>query len=391
MKYQNITNQISELKKSPLYYLFLSSKELFHTNFWAWLFEINKIEAIKLFSASPHTITEKPIREHKQTYKLTNEKKINGKQKDSSKDISSIIDLFIKTDNVNIVIENKVKDFPTIDQLSRIVGSFGPEPKAIFLLVSLFNTDKLILPVPWKVLNYKELSDKIIPSSLVKGITEVDKVSYYEALISDYKEFISKLHALADNRELRVTNNYDFANEFNKDDGEEKGLFSLLDQIKFWEVYQKMRASHLKYEYEKFNRISIIGPVVYGIHHQRATINFPIKLLNEKGENELEIGIQLENDEFRKYVFCKNAGRMLDHMKEKDVFFDKNYFSPSKKKYLNYGDKWKYQYTKIKNEIVGDSINYRTYNSLFKEINTELEVVIKNKEDIIKWYNEVNK
>ena len=90
------------------------------------------------------------------------------------------------------------------------------------------------------------------------------------------------------------------------------------------------------------------------------------------------------------------------------LFFSKFYHYPSfsriqflsfiycfnldnKKKYLNYGDKWKYQYKKIDNEIVGGNIKYKSYEKLFNEINTELEVVFKNKENIIKWYNEVNK
>ncbi len=43
---------INLLKKDPLFYLFLSSKELFHSNFWFWLSEKNKSEAYKLFSST---------------------------------------------------------------------------------------------------------------------------------------------------------------------------------------------------------------------------------------------------------------------------------------------------------------------------------------------------
>jgi hypothetical protein len=392
MKYQNIKKQISQVKKSPLFYLFLSSKELFHTNFWAWLFEINKAEAIKLFSASKHTDIKTPIREYNKSYNPTSENVIKGKQKDKSKDISSAIDLFIKTKEHEIVVENKVKDFPTVDQLDRIVESFGPNTKASFKLVSLFYTGNIKLPSAWKVMNYEDLSYKINPSNLVKGISEVAKIQYYESLIEDYKQFIFNLHSLAFDSELEVTNNYDFANDFHKDQGVDRGLFSLLDEIRFWEVYQKMRASHLKYEFEKFNKLSFIGPVVYGIHHQRATINFPVVLLlNEKDEKILEIGVQLENDEFRKYVYCKNAASLLDKMKNNDVFFDKNFISPNKKKYLSYGEKWKYQYKKIINQTDGKNIKYQSFKSLFKSINTELEVINNNKKNIIKWFHEVNK
>lgn len=386
MKYQNIKNQIFQLKKSPLFYLFLSSKELFHTNFWAWLFEIDKTEAIKLFSDSTHTNIETPLREHKKNYNPTSEKKIKGQQKDKEKEISSVIDLFIKTKELEIAVENKVKDFPTIDQLERIVDSFGPSTKASFLLVSLFNTGNIKLPSPWNVMNYQQLSNKINPNNLVKGITDVDKIQYYESLIFDYKQFISKLHELAYDSQLGVTNKYDFANDYNKDAEGESGLFSLLDDIKFWEVYQKMRASHLKYEFEKFNKLSFIGPVVYGIHHQRATINFPYVLLNEKNEKRLEMGIQLENDEFRKYIHCKNAGKLIDKLMDNNVFFDKKFISPKKKKYLNYGEKWKYQYEKIDKDA-----KETDFQILFTKINKELEDIFRNKNNIINWFNEVSK
>lgn len=32
---------IEDLKKNPIFAMSLSSKELFHSNFWAWLFERN--------------------------------------------------------------------------------------------------------------------------------------------------------------------------------------------------------------------------------------------------------------------------------------------------------------------------------------------------------------
>ena len=388
MKYLNIKNKISHLKKSPLFYLFLSSKELFHTNFWAWLFEINMAEAIKLFSTSTHTNIKTPIREHKINYNPNSKSILNDKQTDNIKKISSVIDLFIKTEELDIVIENKVKDFPTIEQLERIVGSFGPSPRASFLLISLFDTEVIELHETWNVMNYQELSNKINPSILVKGISEDDKISYYESLIFDYKQFILNLHELAYDKELRVTNNYDFANEFNKDNGKEKGLFSLLDEIKFWEVYQKMRASHLKIEFEKFNKLSFIGPIVYGIHHQRSTINFPVIFLERKDKkgNLLEIGIQLENNEFRRYIHCNQAQKLMDKMKENGIFFDKNFISLSGKNNLNYGDRWKYQYEKIEKDS-----EITDFSKLFNKITNELNDLHNKKNEIIELFNEANK
>ena len=44
-----MNNELFEnLKKNPILHMSLGSKELFHSNFWAWLFEIDK-EFVKVF------------------------------------------------------------------------------------------------------------------------------------------------------------------------------------------------------------------------------------------------------------------------------------------------------------------------------------------------------
>lgn len=48
---QNILN----LSKSPLFYLFSSSKELFHTNFWYWLYQLDSSKVLKLFGENSTT------------------------------------------------------------------------------------------------------------------------------------------------------------------------------------------------------------------------------------------------------------------------------------------------------------------------------------------------
>ena len=63
----NIQNTIEKLKSSPLFYLFLSSRELFHTNFWFWLSTINETETIKLFSSITINNNLKFKREHNQS------------------------------------------------------------------------------------------------------------------------------------------------------------------------------------------------------------------------------------------------------------------------------------------------------------------------------------
>ncbi len=96
---------INDLKSSPLLYLFVSSRELFHSNFWFWLSTLNQIETTKLFSLKENNQCFGFKREHNQSFN----------------DFKSSVDLLISVDNLpRIVIENKVKDFPTYEQLQRI-------------------------------------------------------------------------------------------------------------------------------------------------------------------------------------------------------------------------------------------------------------------------------
>ena len=99
MEINQIENVIEKLKGSPLYYLFLSSRELFHTSFWYWLSTLNKHETLKLFVESENGDGHLNFkREHSQKY---------GEDK-------SAVDLLISCDGKPyVVIENKVKDFPT--------------------------------------------------------------------------------------------------------------------------------------------------------------------------------------------------------------------------------------------------------------------------------------
>lgn len=90
----NIDTTIEKIKASPLFYLSLSSRELFHSNFWVWLSTLNKIETAKLFSDKTITNDITFKRGHNQ---------INGEFKAS-------VDLYVAD---KIAIENKVKDFPT--------------------------------------------------------------------------------------------------------------------------------------------------------------------------------------------------------------------------------------------------------------------------------------
>lgn len=323
---------INLLKKDPLFYLFLSSKELFHSNFWFWLSEKNKNEASKLFSAKVISSAD---------YKR--EKK--SKQKNEE---SIIVDLLISDkEKPAVVIENKVKDFPRIEQLN-LIEKYYKDYNTEFVLVSLFSASHLKLGV-WKTMSYGDIARKI-------NANNYNCDDFEKALIDKYKSFILKLSDLASL--LPRTHDYNFAINFDEE------LFASLNEIKFWEVYQKMRASELVAEFEKkFPGVE----TYYGINHQKATIGFCLEFSSYK------IGIQLENNQFRRYIHGARAQEIGLEMQNSSLFFKSNW--NKKADFLKYGHDWRYQYDLMEKPS--------SFNNLFSEINRELEILRKNKSTII--------
>jgi hypothetical protein len=332
-----IKNVVEKLTNSPMYYLFLSSRELFHSNFWCWLKTINESETIKLFSDKVFSSKTTFKREHNQSYDA----------------IKSKIDLFIfnTTESQSIVVENKVKDFPTLNQLDRIKDSFG-KFKPELVLVTLFWSNDFIFK-DWKIITYKEISNSINPKKFTSDL-------YHQNLIQDYKNFTFNLASLAE--ALEINKVYDFAVSHNK------YLFQELDSIKLWEGYQKMRASHLISHFLKNNKHNLICD--YSINHQKATIDFYLNVTNK-----YSVGLSIEDNQYRKVVCGPNALEFSENLMAADVFFNNNWTSAKNLKICGYKPKWQYQYEQIDNLF--------TYETLFEKINKDFEVINKDLNKII--------
>lgn len=326
-----LTQTIQKLKASPLFYLFLSSRELFHSNFWLWLSEVNKKETIQLFSKKIPTDDLEFIREHNQKF---------GENK-------AKIDLYIAN---AVVIENKVKDFPTAEQMDRIKMAFSGKDVE-FVLATLFCFEELNFE-DWNIITYQEISGKISPERFTKD-------PYHLHLINDYKSFLSHLAELAEKLEIKQA--YNFAIAF------EPEIFRQLNGIKLWEGYQKMRASHLLYQYNKHNIHDV--KTGYSVNNQKATIDFVVPIT--EGYN---VGIQIENDQYRKFVSGKNAGVFASALIQNEVFLNSAFTGRGNKPFLNYGEHFKYQYEVLKRVL--------SFDDLFARVNKDIAEILKNTEAI---------
>ena len=144
---------LNELGASPLFYLFVASKELFHSNFLYWLSLVNQKEFLKLICPDFRAIGEVSI--------LREERVAYGEFK-------ATLDFFISnSEGETLAIENKVKDYPERQQLLRIANSLGDRVGTKLLLLTLFKKEGLSFP-NWQILTYADLSERIIPEAFTE-------------------------------------------------------------------------------------------------------------------------------------------------------------------------------------------------------------------------------
>ena len=92
---KNLSNLICDLSKNGMFRLSLGSKELFHSNFWAWLLEEYGFNAAKIFQEDCNMNICEIYREMSHT------------------------DLSFKYNGKLIIIENKFKSYPYLEQLQK--------------------------------------------------------------------------------------------------------------------------------------------------------------------------------------------------------------------------------------------------------------------------------
>jgi len=176
---------IDGLKQSPLFQLSLASKELFHSNFLAWLCVTYPDHAGRLFAAflnyTPPTC--QGLRAQREWHN---------------------IDLLLNYPGGGVlVIENKVKSLPVRDQLDEYAAAVPDKEKTSFLLLSLSRPAFLPLNeatiqvsdgMVWQYLSYRDLADKLL--EVLPHIAAID--SYHGRLLDDYIHFITHLDVLGE-------------------------------------------------------------------------------------------------------------------------------------------------------------------------------------------------
>ena len=274
--------KIMELKSSPLFVMSLSSKELFHSNFWAWLFERNA-EYIQIFFPMVQEESPKVVREEK------------------NRDIS------IHSNNRVYVIENKLKSVPYLKQLKdyreELGQAFGGG------IITGIETPGFDCPDDWEFLSYYDIGMKIAE------IAESEPPSFEKDLIIRYTEMICLLCNVLKEKVQNIGNQLlPPTEELNQ-----------IESIRMGDVVKKLNADYfVKYLYMQLLPFlkSVKGyklSVCAGFSHKSAIID--IRYVNDPVGL---IGIQIQGNQYRRCI--QLSRKNVDDNKLYQKFADLKWF-----------------------------------------------------------------
>lgn len=339
-----IEKEYLDLTKSPIYNLSMCSLENFHTCFLKWFGQNYPQEFLKLLLNKIYS----------DNLKINFETQIRY-----SKDI--ILDLQIEiSDGKNIeyiVVENKLKSYPTSEQLIKYQNYFK-DKKTTFVLLSLASNFKS--PKDWTYISYENLAESLSKISKFKN-------QYDEFLIKDY---INVITAFSRAFPKTSTGMYDYY-EPNE-----------LDKIGLKDIYVKYRTSEfVDYVKQKLNRDDLY--IGYSFHNKKGTIDI-VKQLCTLGVN---IGIQIEGNQYRHFMIIPDVENDLREEIAKEVA-DKGYWfnntgNPDKSKiykdFCGYAPNFIYRYFQIDKYF-----NNLSYEEIVGQIEKDIKILDKYQYEIMR-------
>ncbi len=311
------TKAIEYLKTSPMFNLSLSSKELFHSNFLYWISTIDKNKSI--FKGLVESLGANVCAW------IDNEWVV--KREFKNLDVC-VVD---KEGKILLVVENKVKSIPTIEQLELYNDTIKEnnkgcqDDKVHKVLLSLTKPKFDSKDCGWTWVGY----DKIIEylTDLTKDLNNYkvykEKAPYYNQIIIDYTDFISAMFTVVAEWELN-----DFKLEVpyllnykSKEDVVEADVDCTDNQLRVSDRYQtaeKLRIHDLYGKYrtailceELKNLLKDIQTdkieVKYGYSNATPLLEVKIKGVGEKINDQSEevFCIQIQGKQYRHAIWAK--------------------------------------------------------------------------------------
>lgn len=311
---------ISKLLQSPIYAMSLGSKELFHSNFWAWLIETDTTFAKAFFSD------------------IEVEKIQSLGREDRSRDITIYLN-----DGSSYVIENKIKSLPYNEQLIRYEKN--TKGFKIGLITGLKETLNLYDNNLWSFLSYKEIAKRIL--FFLESSTN-DIILKNKDIIAQYCIDISLLSDVVSSTLNQNENHLEY--------------HSKLHQIRFDDVYKKFKADDFLTKCLRNNKeLHYLKPEGYDLHigmdysnkHAIIDVRFIIK-------DKLCIGVQIEEEQFRIIAERRIANKCDEVFQEflQYGWFDEIYDKHNNKIIFGYETKMKPNHNKKYNKYQTSSYSF---------------------------------
>lgn len=336
------------MQESPIYNMSMCSLENFHTCFLKWLGKVYPNETLKIFMPG---ITTNNIN-------FENQERFGNK---------FIFDLYITMGNNNeeiLVIENKLKSFPTEKQLTDYQNSLA-DKNANFILLSL--APKIKLPKGWKYLSYSELA-KNMHSAFDKANF---KEEYHKSLVKDY---ISVIKNLSDNFPQNDSKKYDFYDTKIHDD--------------LRDIYIKYRTSELSNYINENTKLTVDTD----FRNKQGIVN----IWQSFEGYDIEFLIQIQHNQYRYCMIYGNDKEenlresIATSLAEQKIWFNncienypkaRNYKSG---KFCGYGNRFIYRYQTLEKLFNKDKISDVTYQEIADKVNKDISELKKNKHEIIR-------
>ncbi len=265
---------IDELKNSPIYTMSLGSKELFHSNFWAWLIEQNG-EYAKIF------------------FKKIDCSNLDVQREEKGRDIT------ITSQKKKYVIENKLKSMPDLEQLVKYTDDLKDSFEGGVL--TGIKKPKFILPKGWNFVSYKEITDEIEKIAILCNNEFVKNVTL---------QYVKDLRNV-----FKLINSFEEITGQNFPGGDTKIIEKLSNKaIRLWDVCQKYKTEEfakilevtLKDFQSKIQESGFELSIETGFSHSTSFLD--VRFIRARGEEEeVSIGVQLQSGQYRRFAtLCGN-------------------------------------------------------------------------------------
>lgn len=326
-------NNLENLKTLPIFWMSLSSKELFHSNFIAWILKTYPKEMGEFFCE---------ILELDSSFEI-----LNVEREKFNVDIS-----FYLGDTI-VLIENKVKSIAYEEQLTKYTNLYSDKEKK-YILLSL--KKPTIDTKDWQYLEYLTLLQQL--QSLILS----DKVQFYhKSLIEDYIKFINilldELLPLIDVDKIQISNLY-------KKDTYENRLLEQLTNLKMHDFFLKglfedsarflkniLENKSIKVTSETiFECVEDAISITFGMSRSQGLLDIKCKI-----QKDLVIGIQIQGLQYRQFVESFNKEKVekvsTEFLENKEWFLFSNQFKKNKELEIYPLNKEKQEFNKFSSAL----------------------------------------